>query len=110
MVVKGAGLFPVRLGIGRVRGLARAAAHIVTTSWILSHQHRAVALLYHWRLLPRRSGAEGVFALSGGLDGAVAHWEGSAAVRDRLQARARLVFTSGAVPRARPADPVRLDS
>jgi hypothetical protein len=58
----------------------------MTTNWVLSDEHRAFALLYHWRVLPGPAATEDVFAEFGGLDGAVAHWEGSAAVRDRLQA------------------------
>jgi hypothetical protein len=57
----------------------------MTTNWVLSDEHRAFALLYHWRVLPGPVATEGVFAEFGGLDGAVAHWDGSAAVRDRLQ-------------------------
>jgi len=58
----------------------------MTTNWVLSDEHRAFALLYHWRLLPGPVGTGGVFAEFGGLEEAVAHWEGSAAVRGRLQA------------------------
>ena len=65
-------------GFGAWRELA---AHIMTTNWVLSDEHRAFALLYHWRLLPGPASTEAVFAEFGDLDGAVAHWEGSAAVR-----------------------------
>jgi hypothetical protein len=58
----------------------------MTTNWALSGEHRAFALLYHWRLLPGPVATGGIFVEFGGLDGAVAHWESSAAVRDRLQA------------------------
>jgi hypothetical protein len=70
-------------GFGAWRELA---AHIMTTNWVLSGEHQAFALLYHWRVLHGPAAAAGVFGEFGGLDGAVAHWDGSAAVRDRLQA------------------------
>jgi hypothetical protein len=80
-------------GFGAWRELA---AHIMATNWVLSDKHQAFVLLYHWRLLPGPAVAEGAFEQFGGLDGAVAHWEGSAAVRDRLQtlrdSSARLVL------------------
>lgn len=41
--------------------------------------------MYHWRVLPD-SPPEGFTDEFGGLEGAVAHWEGSPAVRDRLEA------------------------
>jgi hypothetical protein len=75
------GLGSVGFGVWR-----ELAAHIMTTNWVLSDEHQAFALLYHWRVLPGPVATEGAFAEFGGLDGAVTHWEGSAAVRDRLQA------------------------
>ena len=54
----------------------------MTTNWVLSDEHRAFALLYHWRLLPGPAATEGVFAEFGGLDGAVAHWLSAAAGPD----------------------------
>ena len=86
-------------GFGAWRELA---AHILTTNWVLSDEHRAFPLLYHWRLLRGPAGTEGVFAEFGDLDGAVAHWDGSAAVRDRLRglrdSTARLVLFLEHVP------------
>jgi hypothetical protein len=92
----------VRTGLARA-GLGSAgfgawrelAAHIMTTNWVLSDEHRAFALLYHWRVLPGPAATEGVFAEFGGLDGAVAHWEGSAAVRDRLRRRPSITRPDG---------------
>lgn len=80
------GFYQYGLGSAGFGAWRELAAHIITTSWVLSDEHRAFALLYHWRLLPGPVATEGAFAEFGGLDGAVAHWEGSAAVRDRLQA------------------------
>lgn len=80
------GFYQYGLGSAGFGAWRELAAHIMTTNWVLSGEHRAFALLYHWRLLPGPVATGGVFAAFGGLDGAVAHWEGSAAVRDRLQA------------------------
>jgi len=80
------GFYQYGLGSAGFGARRELAAHIMTTNWVLSDEHRAFALLYHWRLLPGPVATEGVFAEFGGLDGAVAHWEGSAAVRGRLQA------------------------
>lgn len=80
------GFYQYGLGSAGFGAWRELAAHIMTTNWVLSGEHRAFALLYHWRLLPGPVTTEGIFAEFGGLDRAVAHWEGSAAVRDRLQA------------------------
>jgi len=96
------GFYQYGLGSAGFGAWRELAAHIMTTNWVLSDEHRAFALLYHWRVLPGPAATEGVFAEFGGLDGAVARWEGSAAVRDRLQALrdspARLVLFLEHVP------------
>ena len=96
------GFYQYGLGSAGFGAWRELAAHIMTTNWVLSDEHRAFALLYHWRLLPGPAGTGGVFAEFGGLDEAVSHWEGSAAVRDRLQALrdspARLVLFLEHVP------------
>ena len=96
------GFYQYGLGSAGFGAWRELAAHIMTTNWVLSDEHRAFALLYHWRLLPGPVETEGVFAEFGGLDGAVAHWEDSAAVRHRLQALrdspARLVLFLEHVP------------
>ena len=96
------GFYQYGLGSAGFGAWRELAAHIMTTNWVLSDEHRAFALLYHWRLLPGPASTEGVFAEFGDLDGAVAHWEGSAAVRDRLQALrdspARLVLFLEHIP------------
>ncbi|MGW1028128.1 protein kinase family protein [Streptomyces sp. NPDC002577] len=72
-------------GFGAWRELA---AHIMTTGWVLTDQYVGFPLLYHWRVLPDDPPA-GFADEFGGLEGAVAHWEGSPAVRRRLQAISR---------------------
>ncbi|WP_399088880.1 protein kinase family protein [Streptomyces sp. BBFR2] len=69
-------------GFGAWRELA---AHLMTTAWALRGAYAGFPLLYHWRVLPDRPPDD--FAdLFGGVAGTVAHWDGSAAVRHRLEA------------------------
>ncbi|NEY32267.1 protein kinase family protein [Streptomyces sp. PRKS01-65] len=72
-------------GFGAWRELA---AHLMTTGWALENRYAGFPLLYHWRVLPDTppTGFTGEF---GGVEGAVAHWEGSPAVRRRLEAIGR---------------------
>ncbi|MCT9934917.1 hypothetical protein N5079_32390 [Planotetraspora sp. A-T 1434] len=57
----------------------------MTTNWVLGNEYEGFPLMYHWRVLPDSPPQE--FADEfGGIDGAVAHWEGSSAVRERLEA------------------------
>lgn len=72
-------------GFGAWRELA---AHIMTTGWVLRNEYAGFPLLYHWRVLPDTPPAGFVDGL-GGVEGAVAHWEGSSAVRRRLEAIGR---------------------
>ena len=69
-------------GFGAWRELA---AHLMANGWVLRGEYGGFPLLYHWRILPDRppAGFTGDF---GGVDEAVAHWDGSPAVRHRLQA------------------------
>jgi hypothetical protein len=69
-------------GFGAWRELA---AHLMTTHWVLGREHEGFPLMHHWRVLPD-SPPEGFVDEFGGIDGAVAHWEGSRAVRGRLEA------------------------
>ncbi|MER6473575.1 protein kinase family protein [Streptomyces collinus] len=69
-------------GFGAWRELA---AHLMTTSWVLSDEYAGFPLLYHWRVLPDTP-PDGFVDAFGGVEGAVAHWDGSAAVRRRLEA------------------------
>ena len=76
------GFYQYGLGSAGFGPWRELAAHIMTTNWVLSDEHRAFALLYHWRLLPGPAATEGVCAEFGGLDGAVAHWLSAAAGPD----------------------------
>lgn len=69
-------------GFGAWRELA---AHLMANAWVLRGEEAGFPLLYHWRILPD-SPPEGFTDVLGGVDGAVAHWEGSEAVRRRLEA------------------------
>ncbi|MEU3782913.1 serine/threonine-protein kinase [Streptomyces sp900129855] len=86
-------------GFGAWRELA---AHILTTGWVLTNEYAGFPLLYHWRVLPDSAPAGFVDGL-GGIEKAVAHWEGSPAVRRRLEAigssSASLVLFLEYVPR-----------
>ncbi|MEV5884510.1 serine/threonine-protein kinase [Streptomyces sp. NPDC052020] len=69
-------------GFGAWRELA---AHIMTTGWALGNAYAGFPLLYHWRVLPDSPPA-GFADDFGGVEDAVAHWDGSPAVRRRLEA------------------------
>lgn len=85
-------------GFGAWRELA---AHRITTEWVLRDAYPDFPLMYHWRVLPD-SAPQDFMDEFGGIDGAVAHWEGSPAVRSRLEAigasRACLVLFLEHVP------------
>ncbi|GHB48770.1 hypothetical protein GCM10010377_44660 [Streptomyces viridiviolaceus] len=72
-------------GFGAWRELA---AHIMATGWVLENEYEGFPLLYHWRVLPDRA-PTGFVDVFGGVGQAVAHWEGSPAVRRRLEAIGR---------------------
>ncbi|MER7132669.1 protein kinase family protein [Streptosporangium saharense] len=72
-------------GFGAWRELA---VHTMTTNWVLGDEYAGFPLMYHWRVLPDFP-PEGFTDEFGGLEGAVAHWEGSPAVRGRLEAIGR---------------------
>lgn len=72
-------------GFGAWRELA---VHTMTTHWVLTNEYAGFPLMYHWRVLPD-SPPEGFAGDFGGIEGAVAHWEGSPAVRERLEAIGR---------------------
>jgi hypothetical protein len=69
-------------GFGAWRELA---AHLMANAWVMRGEEAGFPLLYHWRVLPDCP-PEGFADVFGGVDGAVAHWEGSQAVRRRLEA------------------------
>lgn len=72
-------------GFGAWRELA---VHTMTTNWVLGREYAGFPLMYHWRVLPD-SPPEGFMDEFGGIDGAVAHWDGAPAVRERLEAIGR---------------------
>lgn len=69
-------------GFGAWRELA---AHTITTDWVLGNEYSGFPLMYHWRVLPDTA-PEGFADEFGGLEGAVAHWDNSPAVRHRVEA------------------------
>ncbi|MGW2343884.1 hypothetical protein [Streptomyces sp. NPDC001661] len=68
-------------GFGAWRELA---AHVMTTNWVLSGAHDGFPLTYHWRVLPDAP-PDGFMDEFGGIEGSVARWEDSPAVRGRLE-------------------------
>ncbi|MEV7344160.1 protein kinase family protein [Streptomyces sp. NPDC093544] len=76
-------------GFGAWRELA---AHIMTTGWVLKDEYAGFPLLYHWRVLPD-SPPDGFADFLGGVEGAVEHWDGSPAVRRRLEAIGKSSFS-----------------
>ncbi|MGA3154082.1 MAG: serine/threonine protein phosphatase [Streptosporangiaceae bacterium] len=68
-------------GFGAWRELA---AHAMTTSWVLGSGCQGFPLLYHWRVLPAPAAA--VPDELQDVDRAVGYWNGSAAVRERIEA------------------------
>ncbi|GAA2146297.1 hypothetical protein GCM10009760_35960 [Kitasatospora kazusensis] len=76
-------------GFGAWRELA---VHTMTTNWVLGREYAGFPLMYHWRVLPD-SPPEGFVDEFGGVDGAVAHWDGSPAVRERLEAIGRSSYS-----------------
>lgn len=67
-------------GFGAWRELA---ANTMTTNWVLAKQTEAFPLMYHWRILP---GAVPLADELADIERAVAYWEGSTAVRERIHA------------------------
>ncbi|MER5864346.1 protein kinase family protein [Kitasatospora sp. NPDC002040] len=74
-------------GFGAWRELA---VHELTTGWVLDGAQQNFPLLHHARVLPADPPpAEGLVGFLGGMDGAVAYWGGSPAIRARLTAITR---------------------
>ncbi|WP_225859002.1 protein kinase family protein [Streptomyces albicerus] len=75
-------------GFGAWRELA---VHTMTTNWVLTGAdgdtgaYEGFPLMYHWRVLPD-SAPSGTAEAFGSINAAVARWEGSSAVRERLEA------------------------
>jgi hypothetical protein len=59
------------------------AANALTTGWVLAGRTEAFPLMYHWRVLP---GAPPPADELADVDRAVSYWDGSAAVRERIEA------------------------
>ncbi|MEW1638105.1 protein kinase family protein [Streptomyces sp. NPDC093801] len=72
-------------GFGAWRELA---VHTMAGNWVLTGEYEGFPLMYHWRVLPD-SPPEDFMDEFGGVEGAVAHWDGSRAVRERLEAIGR---------------------
>ena len=88
-------------GFGAWRELA---AHAMTTTWVLTGGYPGFPLTHHWRILPASPPAEDAMTtMFGGIGGAVARWDGSAAVGRRLEAvagsRAAVVVFQEHIPR-----------
>lgn len=83
-------------GFGAWRELA---THIMTTNWALTRQCGSFPLMYHWRVLP---GPVEPSADASELEETVAYWDGSPAVRRRLEeiasASARIILFLEYVP------------
>jgi hypothetical protein len=87
-------------GFGAWRELA---AHTMTTTWVLGGGYPGFPLTHHWRILPVSPSAEGAMTtMFGGIGGAVARWDGCAAVGRRLEAiassRAAIVVFQEYIP------------
>lgn len=70
-------------GFGAWRELA---IHIMTTNWVLTDACPNFPLMYHWRILPTTSPEPMSAEQLKALEEEVKYWEGSAAVRARLEA------------------------
>lgn len=70
-------------GFGTWRELA---VHRMTTGWVLGGESEAFPLMYHWRVLPNVP--QPLPEELADVDAAVAYWEGSPAVRERIEALA----------------------
>lgn len=70
-------------GFGAWRELA---AHVMATNWVLAGGYQGFPLLYGWRVLPGSAAADAGMSFLGGIEETVAHWDGSAAVRRRVEA------------------------
>jgi hypothetical protein len=68
-------------GFGAWRELA---VHAMTTGWVLGDRFAGFPLMYHWRVLP--APAPEMPEELADVDSAVEYWEGSPAVRERIEA------------------------
>ncbi|MEY9876395.1 hypothetical protein ABH931_005905 [Streptacidiphilus sp. MAP12-33] len=70
-------------GFGAWRELA---VHGMTTNWVLAGEFEGFPLMHHWRVLPDSAPLPDELA---DIDRAVAYWDGSPQVRDRIEALER---------------------
>ncbi|WP_052849363.1 hypothetical protein [Streptomyces avicenniae] len=73
-----------RIGSAGLGAWRELAVHRMTTRWVLDGAYGGFPLTYHWRILPDTP-PTGFADEFGGIDGAVARWDGSPAVRRRLE-------------------------
>ncbi|HEX5119932.1 MAG TPA: hypothetical protein VFW65_32500 [Pseudonocardiaceae bacterium] len=76
----------VEYGVAGFGAWRELAANTMTTNWVLAGHGESFPLMYHWRMLP---GAAPPAEEHADIDRVVAYWDGSAAVRRRLDALAR---------------------
>ena len=72
-------------GFGAWRELA---ANVMTTGWVISRQLKSFPLMYHWRVLEGAAAARSAPPPDelADVEGMVNYWEGSEAMRQRLEA------------------------
>ncbi|HEY9473233.1 MAG TPA: protein kinase family protein, partial [Mycobacteriales bacterium] len=78
-------------GVGSAGGGAwrELAAHVMTTNWVLGKRCESFPLMYHWRVLAEPPPPPSTPEEGAELARMVAYWDGSSAVRERLEAIAR---------------------
>jgi hypothetical protein len=64
------------------------AAHTITTNWVVAGRSEGFPLMYHWRALPEPAMPPPTPEQRAERDRAVAYWDGSTAVCERLNALA----------------------
>lgn len=80
------GFYQYPLGSAGFGAWRELAAHVMTTNWVLGGGFQGFPLLYSWRVLPGPAAADAGLSFRGGIEETVAYWDGSAAVRRRVEA------------------------
>jgi hypothetical protein len=75
-----------RLGAPGFGVWREVAAHSMTTNWVLTKRCESFPLMYHWRTLPGPPSRTPTSEELADIPGTVAFWNGSEAVRERLEA------------------------
>jgi serine/threonine protein kinase len=75
-----------RLGAPGFGVWREVAAHSMTTNWVLTKRCESFPLMYHWRVLPGRPSTTPTSDELADIPGSVSFWDGSQAVRARLEA------------------------